>query len=112
LSHPRRYGGGKIIMKESNCGDIGYLEQLEEIEADCLRSIEILNGALEKGLLIRYRAGIPALLGACRGMIRRAREERARFGLWCAEGREPEEVLKEFDDELERMIGNFECEKE
>ncbi len=95
-------------MNDTTCGDIRYLGELEEIEADCRRSLEILLHADERNFPAGYLAGVPALLQSCRRVIDRVRDERARFGLWCAEGREPEEVLQELAQEIERMITEFE----
>ena len=77
-----------------------HIETLEDMEKDCFWMIDILRKAATCEFSTHYSKDIPRFVEFLNKLAERCREERASLGMWREDEREPEEIIKELDDEF------------
>jgi hypothetical protein len=81
-----------------------YLERLESIERDCRKVPPLLLRLAARRGKTAVSPEVILLLSMVEAIAWRCGRERETIGLWREDGLDPDEVIEEIEDELEKVV--------
>jgi len=88
-----------MIWKEAE-----YLERLESIERDCRKVPPLLLRLAARRGKTAVSPEVVLLLSMVEAIAWRCGQERETIGLWREDGLDPDEVIEEIENELEKVV--------